>query len=43
MVAVVVVTVDATAEITGAGVVATVKLPEVLDAVEPFTDTTSKS
>jgi hypothetical protein len=36
------VTLDATAEMTGDGVVAKVKLPEVLDAVEPFTEVTSK-
>jgi hypothetical protein len=32
-----------TAEMTGAGVVAKVELGEVLDAVDPFTETTSKS
>jgi hypothetical protein len=43
MVAPVVVTIDATLVITGAGIVAKVELPEVVDAVEPFTETTSKS
>ena len=43
IVAVIGVTLDATPEMTGGGVVATVKLPEVDDAVEPFTETTSKS
>jgi hypothetical protein len=32
-----------TAEITGAAVVAKVELGDVLDAVDPFTETTSKS
>jgi hypothetical protein len=32
-----------TAEMTGAAVVAKVELVEVVDAVEPFTETTSKS